>query len=504
MHQFLMQGSELAYTDIPDNSNEELTREETDSIEAHRRADGDLGHTIDETDEVNDLHIGRAGFVEDGINHHVHGYSVKETAFEQNSGAIGNTDGDENTVTGTGRLKVGIQDDANGRAERKKNERAIRQLTQQEMLRQQLSALNERIERLGRQKAQVDENISNLREAREILADNELNADTERGRQLRQRLGQLDSGLRQNGVDIGVQTDANGRIINADEARNTAAREQTEQEAESARLEREIGEARQEREQFLRENPEMRAVDSEYYSDVAASRTDEEAAAYVTRTAAVSDASLQSAVASAALADVSLEDREAHPPPSYSVASLFNNDEIIAAANADIDARGGVLVDADIGADDNVVLASVSQDTDIVATPASFIDTSASDDGAQFADPFAVADASGADFSDPFGGASGGTQFSDPFAASPADGSTDSNIVTASFSDPFAMEGNRDFGSFAGTQDATVITAKFEAVASGEPVVVAEAAAPAADPAIKVDEQQQVDTGSTQRTMAMV
>ncbi len=287
MHQFLMRGSELAYNDDPDNSNKELTREELDTLEEHRRADGALGHTVLDSDDLENVHLGRAGFVEDGINHHVHGYSVKETAFEQNTASVGGTEGDENTVTGTGHLKQGIQDDSSARAERAKNRRAFRQVTEQERLRQELAALNARIGRLEKQKAQADSNVEKLKEAREILADDELNADTERGRILRERLKSIDSGLRGQGVDIGVQVGPDGKIANADAARNNAARSQSEQEAESERLGRELDDARQERDEFLERHPDMRDERSAHFDVIAQNRTAVETVEFDARVAEI-------------------------------------------------------------------------------------------------------------------------------------------------------------------------------------------------------------------------
>ncbi len=426
MHQFLMRGSDLAYNDIPDNTNEELTRAEIDSIEARRRAEGDLGHAIDDTDDVHDLHIERSGFVEDGINHHVFGYSVKETGFEQNSAAADNHSGDDNTVTATGRLKMGIQDDAYAQAERKRNERAYRQLTQAEILRQQLLDLNRRIESLEKRAAQIDDNISKLREAREILADSELNADTDRGRELRQRLGQLNTDLHAQGVDIGVQTDADGRVLNADEARNNAANAQAEQEAEAARVDRELQDVREQRNELLRSNPELRDERAAYFDDVAESRTTEEVAAFDARVENINDISTP---ANGALMFASLD---------------------------------GPAAEADAPA----------------------FQTVAFDDGA---DPFAESPAQFAMADDnPFGSDLGsgnpfGTELAvgddSPFGTQLASISPDDMGV----SETVGVTPEWQAGSFSGATENAVITAQFEAAASGvtQPVQVAAVAAPA-------------------------
>lgn len=289
IHQFTSSGSAGFYpVDAEDNLDVRPTSADILSIESYRRADQSLGHLAQHPDEIAQLHIDNTAFVEGGVNHHVHGYSVKETGFEQNSSAADNTDGDPNIVTGTGRLKMGIQDDAYGRAERKKSERAYIRLSQQEILRQQLADLNERIAKLEKKIVQIDDNISKLKEAREILAHNALNDDTEEGQALRARLNTINSGLQGQGVDLGVQTDSSGKIVNADEASSNAVRAQDQQEIERDQAIQDIRETQEKINQIKRDNPDLDNSSSVTYSGaVSKARTAEETAALESRVAEI-------------------------------------------------------------------------------------------------------------------------------------------------------------------------------------------------------------------------
>ncbi len=183
---------------------------------------------------------------------------------------------------------MGIQDDAYGRAERKKSERAYIRLSQQEILRQQLADLNERIAKLEKKIVQIDDNISKLKEAREILAHNALNDDTEEGQALRARLNTINSGLQGQGVDLGVQTDSSGKIVNADEASSNAVRAQDQQEIEKDQAIQDIRETQEKINQIKRDNPDLDNSSSVTYSGaVSKARTAEETAALESRVAEI-------------------------------------------------------------------------------------------------------------------------------------------------------------------------------------------------------------------------
>jgi len=146
------------------------------SMEDFLKAEENLEHAPSSIHEIEEAAVTATTLLEKELEHKTFQYSQKETGREQNGGVA-----DENTVTEIGRLKVGIQDEADRRKKEEKRNQyraldlAIQQARDMEHLQAQMARLLEENQKLKDEIAELEKDLDI---AEELMANiDDLNSD---------------------------------------------------------------------------------------------------------------------------------------------------------------------------------------------------------------------------------------------------------------------------------------------------------------------------------------
>jgi len=146
------------------------------SMKDFLKAEENLEHAPSSIHEIEEAAVTTTTLLEKELEHKTFQYSQKETGREQNGGVA-----DENTVTEIGRLKVGIQDEADRRKKEEKRNQyraldlAIQQARDMEHLQAQMARLLEENQKLKDEIAELEKDLDI---AEELMANiDDLNSD---------------------------------------------------------------------------------------------------------------------------------------------------------------------------------------------------------------------------------------------------------------------------------------------------------------------------------------
>ena len=175
------------------------------SMEDFLKAEENLEHAPSSIHEIEEAAVTATTHLEQKLEQTTFLYSQKETGREQNGGVA-----DENTVTEIGRLKVGIQDEADRRKKEEKRNQyraldlAIQQAHDMEHLQAEINRLNQEIEDLRNENKNLEndikvaeEQLKALDEIEEALSD----LDSDDPSKRRSARSKIDAFARQNNID---------------------------------------------------------------------------------------------------------------------------------------------------------------------------------------------------------------------------------------------------------------------------------------------------------------
>lgn len=181
-----------AVTDaLPENGLDAISDNVENFLQQFERAEYSLGHALDNPDAIDKAFLSNSENVVSIFDHHNFQYSLKETSKEQDSATETGKELDENQVTELGRLKNGIQDTAHEDRSRKRTQEAARFINMMSAHEQYLAELEDRMNQLRDEIDQLNEEIAELSELEAILAEGDLNEDSQAGASRRKRVDNL-------------------------------------------------------------------------------------------------------------------------------------------------------------------------------------------------------------------------------------------------------------------------------------------------------------------------
>lgn len=178
---------------------EEISHQVEAFLEQFERAEYSLGHALDNPNAIDRAFLSNSENVISIFDHHNFQYSLKETAQEQESAVQSGKTVDENQVTGLGRLKIGIQDQAHEVRNRKRSEDSARFAQFIYSQQQYLLELEERIENLRIEIEDLNLEIQSLQEAQDALEEGDINENSSAGAARRRK---VDTALSKQGLSL--------------------------------------------------------------------------------------------------------------------------------------------------------------------------------------------------------------------------------------------------------------------------------------------------------------
>lgn len=228
------------FDETQSKDNDDLSIEDRLSLFAIDHAEWNLGHLVETPHDLERSHIENVFHLDDYRNHKIIEYSRDDVQKEQSGGPS-----DANLVTAGGYLKQAIQDpDAhiqNESQKTQKNEFYVQLfISEQQRIERMLSALQEKIDAHELKIAEYNEQIHELEDAQSLLDNGDINEDSQRGRDKRQKIEKV---LQKQGLSLDDFRKADGTI---------------DEEALRARLETDQAELEEQRRQAQRELDEYK------------------------------------------------------------------------------------------------------------------------------------------------------------------------------------------------------------------------------------------------------